>query len=662
MSRRALVLDGLWYSLCPSFVPRALSRPLPLQQTKKRSSRPFAPASTCTAGSSPRRYYTSGNNVSHNMTGYHSSRAPEASPTHDESLTETESLPTDDVEHYPSATDMLDDRREKELQILYNMAKDPRTHEVCENIPTSFLERKLQEDMAIKPKINDAERLFRVLIRDRQIRPTARHYKALILANCDWAFGSSLAVQRLLDEMDLNNIAMDSGTLHAALQAVAVHPDYILRQQLLDRLRDRWLPLSPAGWHSVVAGLMRENQFEKALEQLEAMERKNIPIENWLHSLIIYILCDYKEFEEISRLVRRRVEQGHDLTPHLLSHVLEKASEDRHHGLTHYIWERKVNLGYLHPSEDTCSRTLSTAAKYGDPQLAQAVFHYIRKAHLAPKSDDYHQLIRSYLASGSEGDLLAGFQELCTVHEAGLKPLHSTMKALYQHFIRHKIDGWEAWQMLKRLKDSERSIPIDAVELILQTWKNDAKHNPSVADDALQLYRELYTVCPDSSNLSIYNSLINICRRAQRVDLGMYMLKEMSSFGIIPSCKTFELVIRMCLDARSFKSAWMYLQDMQEREHPLTLTTQELIQEICPKSVDPYALRLKYHPSAQLPVNPPVAEPAKPNRPGKVVWNKEPKPSQATRKRRRRQREARIAEMEERHEGTVVSEKKRATP
>lgn len=217
MSRRALVLDGLWYSLCPSFVPRALSRPLPLQQTKKRSSRPFAPASTCTAGSSPRRYYTNENKASHKTTGYISSHTPEASPTHDESLAETESLPTDDLEHYPSTTDMLDDRREKELQLLYNMAKNPRAHEL-DYIPTSFLERKLQEDMAIKPKIKDAERVFRALMRDRQIRPTARHYKELILANCDWQFGSSLAVQRLLDEMDLNNIAMDSGTLHAALQ------------------------------------------------------------------------------------------------------------------------------------------------------------------------------------------------------------------------------------------------------------------------------------------------------------------------------------------------------------------------------------------------------------------------------------------------------------
>lgn len=437
---------------------------------------------------------------------------------------------------------------------------------------------------------------------------------------------------------------------------MAVHPDHKLRQKLLDRLRDRWLPLSPAGWHSVVAGLMRENQFEKALEQLEAMERKSIPIENWLHSLIIYTLCGYKEFEEITRLVRRRLEQGHEMTPQLLSHALEMASKSQHHGLTHYIWERKVNLGYLHPSEITCTQTLNTAAKYRDPQLAQAVFHYLRKVGLAPTTGNYDRLIRSHLTSGSESDLLAAFQELCTMHEAGLQPEKLTVTALYEHFVRWKIDRWEAWQMLKRLKDAGRSVPISAVEVIVQAWKNNAKHIPSIVDDALQLYRELYTVCPGGANLSVYNSLINISRRAGRLDLGMYMLKEMASFGIIPSGKTFELAIRMCLDAGSFKSAWLYVQDMQDRELPLSLKTQELIQEICPKSVDPYALRLQYDPSVQLPASPPVAEPAKPAKPKKVVWTRGPKPSQATRKRRRRQREARIAKMEERRKGTVVSE------
>lgn len=57
-------------------------------------------------------------------------------------------------------------------------------------------------------------------------------------------------------------------------------------------MRDRWLTLSPAGWHYVVAGFLREHQFELALDHIGHMERKDIMVEGWLHSLLIYNLCD----------------------------------------------------------------------------------------------------------------------------------------------------------------------------------------------------------------------------------------------------------------------------------------------------------------------------------------------------------------------------------
>ncbi|OQE31407.1 hypothetical protein PENSTE_c001G08470 [Penicillium steckii] len=640
MSRRTLVLDGLWYSLCPSFTPRFLNGPSSFLRTKQHSSGVFAPTVTYPAGSSSRRCYTGDHSGGHPIANSYPSNSPEVtsrSTTNNESIANSETSSKEDFEHYPSTTDMLDDRREKELQRLYKEAmRNPATLGLYESLPTSFLERKLQEDMARNPKISDAERFFQVLIRDRKVQPTARHYKALILANCDYKFGSSLAVQRLLDEMDLNNIAMDSGTLHAALQALAVHPDYLLRQKVLDQLRDRWLPLSPAGWHFVVAGLMRENQFEKALEQLEAMERKGILVERWLHSLIVYIMCDHKEFEEVYSLVRRRVEQGHELTHQVWSHVLCKASEGRHWELTHYIWERRVNLGYLHPSEDTCSRTLYVAAKFGDPELGRAVFHYLRKTGHQPRSEDHDRLIIAFVTSGAEGDLAAALEELCTMHEAGLEPRNSTMRLLYEYIVQSQIDPWDVWEMLKQLSSNKRSVPISVIEVIVKAWKHLAQELPVVVtNNALQLYRELYTVCPGGATLAVYNILINICRRANRINDGMYLLKEMSSLGVLPNNETFEFAIRMCLDAGSFKSAWMYLQDMEQRGFSLSPRTQSYIQEVCKKSVDPFAIRFRYHPGAQAP--PPNPEPTEPPKP---VWTREPKPSQATRRRWRRHREA----------------------
>lgn len=60
--------------------------------------------------------------------------------------------------------------------------------------------------------------ILRILIRDRHVNPNVRHYRALIIANADPEYGSSEHVRSLLDEMEENGIAVDSGTLHGALQ------------------------------------------------------------------------------------------------------------------------------------------------------------------------------------------------------------------------------------------------------------------------------------------------------------------------------------------------------------------------------------------------------------------------------------------------------------
>ncbi|KAJ5112641.1 hypothetical protein N7532_000686 [Penicillium argentinense] len=655
MPRPTLVLDGLWYSLCPAFTPRSLNPTLALLRRKKHSSnsRSFAPPVSCVGANRPRQYHSGNGNDNGRVASTQIPFSPRIAIPNDTptsaSPSEPGSLSTDLEEHH-STPDILDETREKELHRQFKRAG--KVPGVLESLPTSFLERKLQEEMAERPSIPRAMHFLEVLIRDRQVRPTARHYKALILANCDAKYGSYLAVQLLLEEMKENDIALDSGTLHAAIQTLAVHPNYILRVQVLDQLRDRWLTLSPAGWHFVVAGLVRERQFEMAFDHLEMMERKHIPIENWLHSLVIYHLCEYKAVDEVYRLVRRWVEQGHDMTEQLWSHMLCKAGEHRHLGLTCYVWERRVNLGYLHPSQDTCSDALRVAAKFGDHKLGQAVFRYYQNSGIEPGPGDYDRLIKSLLINGSDGDLFAAFEALCTMHEAGVQPRDTTLNLFYTYLVTGHIDRLEAWNMLKRLKNAKRTIHIGAVEAIAEAWKHGARSAPALVDEALNCYRELYTLCPEGASVKVYNSLINMCRRAQNLGSGMFLVKEMASLGVVPNNATFDFIIQMCLDAGNFRSAWMYLQDMLKRDFAPTQRTRQYTQEVCAKSLDEYSLKLQYHPSLQ-PTSQPTPEPVKPAKPAKrewVEWTKGPKPSKNTRRRRRRMKAEREAEREARRE------------
>lgn len=489
--------------------------------------------------------------------------------------------------------------------------KAPRVPHELDGKTTSELDTMLQDVTTKSPNIRNATQVLRALIRDRQIHPKARHYKALILANTDPERGHPDMVRSLLAEMEDNGITADSGTLHAALQvrrprnfmvmemtmiflnqAVAVHPDYLLRKEILHKLRDRWLPLSPAGWHFVVAGLLRDHQFELALEQVSVMERKGIIVDNWLHSMIIYILCDFKEFDEVHSLMRARVNQHHEMTPELWLHVLDEASENLHFETTAYVWKHIVELGHLHPHYKICSNVLSLASHHGDPELGNSVFRYLTENKVPLRLADYERLTE---ADAKAGNLSAAFEVLCKMYEAGITVEESSTQAILEYMKQNKFDHREAWQILKRLKNANRTIPIGCVRPIAELCDHLAAHDPSVVDDAVGFYKELYMLCP-GADVRVYNALISMCRRAHNREAGMFLVKEMASLEVVPDGETFEAIILMCLDAGNFQSAYMYFQDLVKRDGSLSKETKTEIRDMCAKSVDEYALRLQYHP------------------------------------------------------------------
>lgn len=467
-----------------------------------------------------------------------------------------------------------------------------------------------------KPNIRHITQILRLLIRDRHVQPNARHYKALILANTDNERGSPQLVRGLLEEMENNGITADSGTLHGALQVgtiqlkpsyickakltiqfiiqvLAVHPDYLLRQEILNKLRDRWLTLSPAGWHFVAAGLLRENQIELALEHVALMGRKDIFVENWLHSIIVYTLCDHGELDEVYNVMRARVDQGHDMTHRLWMHVLAEAGKQGHYPMAHFVWRRMVELGYMHPLIEVCDDVLRMAAKAGDIEMANSVFRYLRESGIPPERTQYEGLVETHVAAG---DLPAAFEALCTMHEAQIPLADSSTERVLAHMIQSKVDRREAWQILKRLKNAKRTIPIDAVRVIADLCEHDAHDDPSVVDDGVGFYKELYTLCPEGADVRVYNALIRMCRTARNRESGMFLVKEMASLGVVPNGVTFESIILMCLDAGNFRSGFMYFQDLMKRDARLSPETQGEIREICARSVDEFAMRLQYHP------------------------------------------------------------------
>jgi hypothetical protein len=218
MSRRVLVLDGLWYSLCPSFSPLALTRANPLLKQRKPSSRPCPPSALRIAAPPRHRCYS--NNASKTDARGHIEDNPTrggdgASPLFSEST----SFPD---EHWDNEYDSFDAENHDEEALISRRKKMinrwPGVPKYAADKSNDSLETLLQTEMAKKPNITSATHILRTLIRDRGVKPSARHYKALIMANSDALHGSPMFVRSLLEEMEKQGIAADSGTLHAALQ------------------------------------------------------------------------------------------------------------------------------------------------------------------------------------------------------------------------------------------------------------------------------------------------------------------------------------------------------------------------------------------------------------------------------------------------------------
>lgn len=199
MPQKKLVLDGLWYCLCPSLNLVTSSRPgISLIKGKRGLPSPALP---------PRRCYTGGEPAGDNE----QRSAPRKTPNTDPA-TEQQDVSRTIAEKQPHK------RYARQGTGVARPPKTPPALKKLSGLPTVNLEAKLQELSAKVPKIKTTMRILRILVKDRHVRPGVRHYRALVLANTDAERGSPETLRGLLSEMERNGVPADSGTLHAALQ------------------------------------------------------------------------------------------------------------------------------------------------------------------------------------------------------------------------------------------------------------------------------------------------------------------------------------------------------------------------------------------------------------------------------------------------------------
>jgi pentatricopeptide repeat protein len=274
MPPRPFVNDALWRCLCPGFPPSASLS---------------AAARISSASTHALRNRSQKRNTVQPLRAYNQASAPSS---YNGAFPSPTSAPSFDPHNTQQARSSRNTRDKLPLAQL----------------PTNILYEHVRNAGA-KGNFDEVMNICRVLVKDRGEPLNKDMYNGILHSFVSANNGTAGKVRKVLDEMGFwadsgrnlgsqVKIDLDARGCECVLEVLAVHPDYLLRTEILEYMKSRWFTLSDRGQNFVVAGMMRERNFEQALETMEEMQRKDTRIESWLIDKTIWMLLEFGEVEE----------------------------------------------------------------------------------------------------------------------------------------------------------------------------------------------------------------------------------------------------------------------------------------------------------------------------------------------------------------------------
>ncbi|KAK7721172.1 hypothetical protein SLS64_001467 [Diaporthe eres] len=570
MSGARITIDGLWRCLCPS-IDATVTRRITSARSRPQAR---APASAALQNvSRPRCLHTTGRRREKGAKPEQDPFASLASAVHEKKVSKRQVAPDWLEQEEPkeqslerSTTSTVTDESKSHIDNSSRAPVEPiledepaerfDTPVVSSNSlesqdgPNDMVKRliwgkRLHEDMprATTEDIYEALRKLRTKERPRDRRTTSalvKHllatgtapdtflYETLLMAHAA-TDGSADAVKELLREMRHKKLPWSSTAYHAALQALAIHPDYLLRSNIIKEMKERWLEISPEGHQHIAIGLLRDEQYELALEKLHEMNDKGIQIEGWVYDIFIYVFGKMEFLDDALRIVRHRLDNGHEVPVNVWYFLLDVCSKGQNIAATRYIWNRAVQQGIVNPSDGVALNVLNMAAVYGDTELCTPVIEYLASRGTRLNRYHYEALIDAHAA---QGNVEKALEVYCIMHVAGVEVTNSSTGSLAFALTRDPSLIDQVIQAMSGLREQHR-VPITVFNCVLnEIVKADVEQPDDSFAKALGLYRRIREFVPDGPNLETFRNLLWKCTRPE---LAQFFLGEMIHFGIRPN-------------------------------------------------------------------------------------------------------------------------------
>ncbi|EQK99577.1 pentatricopeptide repeat protein [Ophiocordyceps sinensis CO18] len=312
--------------------------------------------------------------------------------------------------------------------------------------------------------------------------------------------GSAEGVRKLLDDLESQGMKPTATMCQSALASLANHPDYGLRQEILDIMRDFWFSVDQDARQHVAVGLLRDEQYELAYARLTDMIEQGALVAPWVYDVFILVFGKLGFLDEMLLLLRQRKDLGESnhVATSLLFYALDVCSQAFHREGTMYAWNTAVRSSVVQPSDGIIENVLATAARHGYAALATEALDVLsQRARVLPFH--YEAVVEAFAGSG---DVAGGLRVLGVMKRNGtsIGREHTTSIRTAIKRIPRIIDQAEA--ALRKLGATE-VVPLAAVSAVVE-----AAAEAQGSERAMGLYGDVARLCGEEAEATTMQTLI----------------------------------------------------------------------------------------------------------------------------------------------------------
>ncbi|CAJ0549147.1 Ff.00g027600.m01.CDS01 [Fusarium sp. VM40] len=534
MPRPQLAYDGLWRCLSPAAHKRGLPRALNTLVLGER------------LGQQPQRLDITQSRqfgVS-KIRGAQSPESPGRLQSLDSFFNEFELRQIDERNKKEAQIDM--ELRQKEQKAQLKTSKNPALAPVLpnlDNVSTPLIVEALRRlrlpkqagnDMLPDNRFSRIVNIVRYLVKFREYPLDALIYESMLAAMAAPS-GSSGGIRRILADMRDQNIPLSADVCYLALEALTVHPEYVLRQEVMEIMDKHWFEYTMSAKQNIAVAMLREGQHELAMDKIAQLMNEAEHIDLWVYDVFILEYGRLGFFDEMLYLFKQRKHaKGTDSSfRNIQLMALDMFSQGFHHAGTLFVWADVIKTSIHNPSNGILENVLATAARHGDANLATEALDKLSKRG---KLDQYHHdaIVEAF---ANAGDVEGAFVTLNTLQNAGWVVDQGTTRPILQALLRDVALIHKSVYAI-HIMHKEGPVALDAVMVTVE-----ALARTRTSEAAMPLFRDTYRFTGRNPRCSDIEKLLRYCVDMEaKYELAKAYNAEIAKMDLVPGTPAQDVV------------------------------------------------------------------------------------------------------------------------